>query len=133
VAKIIAVALLLLLATRAPAAESSPAAPPREPAKIYQPSALTSSPVLIYSVKPEYPTDFRRGGLPGEVVVRFVVDVDGAVKNPRVLRSNRRQFEYNALQAVRQWKYQPGKIEGIAVKTQMQVAVAFGVADGSNN
>jgi periplasmic protein TonB len=67
--------------------------------------------------------------LAGEVVVRFVVDAQGAVRRARVVQSSRAEFEGPALRAVERWRFRPGRKAGRAVATWMEVPIAFALPD----
>lgn len=79
--------------------------------------------------KPNYPFEMRRAGLNGEVVVRFVVDSNGDVRDVEVIRSTQREFESAATQAVMKWKFRPGRKGGKAVATRMQIPIVFNLND----
>ncbi len=79
--------------------------------------------------RPNYPFEMRRAGLNGEVVLRFVVDTSGDVRDVEVIRSSQREFEAAAIQAVLKWKYRPGRKGGKAVATRMQIPIVFNLND----
>jgi protein TonB len=79
--------------------------------------------------RPNYPFEMRRAGLNGEVVLRFVVDTNGDVRDVEVIRSSQREFEAAAIQAVQRWKYRPGRKGGKAVATRMQIPIVFNLND----
>lgn len=79
--------------------------------------------------RPNYPFEMRRAGLNGEVVLRFVVDTNGDVRDVEVMRSSQREFEAAAIQAVLKWKYRPGRKGGKAVATRMQIPIVFNLND----
>lgn len=79
--------------------------------------------------RPNYPFEMRRAGLNGEVVLRFVVDTNGDVRDVEVMRSSQREFEAAAQQAVLKWKYKPGRKGGKAVATRMQIPIVFNLND----
>jgi TonB family C-terminal domain len=79
--------------------------------------------------RPNYPFEMRRAGLNGEVVLRFVVDTNGDVRDVEVIRSSQREFEAAAIQAVLKWKYRPGRKGGKAVATRMQIPIVFNLND----
>ena len=54
----------------------------------------------------------------------MTVDVDGTVKDARVLRSMP-MLDAAALEAVRQWRYEPTTVGGKPVPVIMTVSVAF--------
>jgi protein TonB len=67
----------------------------------------------------------RRAGLSGEVLVGFIVDASGGVRDAHVMRASRREFADEAMRAVRQWQFQPGRKNGVPVHTRMQVPLVF--------
>jgi TonB family protein len=67
----------------------------------------------------------RASGMRGEVMVDFVVDIEGRVRNAYVVRSLNPSFDDAALEAVRQWKFEPGQIGERPVPTHMQAPLIF--------
>jgi protein TonB len=59
------------------------------------------------------------------VYVLFVVDQRGRVESPMVQSSTDPKFEAAAVAAVKQWKFEPGKRNGQAVKFRMRVPITF--------
>lgn len=87
---------------------------------------LDQIPVARQQFKPNYPFEMRRAGIQGEVVVGFVVTVNGDVIDAYAVRSTQREFEQAAIQAVLKWKFRPGKKGGKAVNTRnVQVPILF--------
>ena len=76
-----------------------------------------------------YPEAARREGVEGQVVVRFVVDTDGSVIQPVVLRSPDERLSEAALAAVRSVRFTPGMQEGEAVRVRFAVPVTFRLRD----
>jgi protein TonB len=66
-----------------------------------------------------------RQGLSGEVLVDFIVDTNGAVRNAVAVKSTNPMFEENALSAVAKWKFTPGRKNNHIVYTHMQVPIQF--------
>lgn len=95
--------------------------------KVFDISALDQMPVARFQARPQYPFEMRRAGESGEVVVDFVVDLNGEVQDARAIRSSRREFEAAAVQAVSKWKFKPGRKGGQDVLTHMQVPIVFSV------
>lgn len=83
----------------------------QKPRVIYQPSPLSSNEV--------------RSKAPGTVYIVFVVDAQGRVENPKVQKSTDPIFENPALNAVQQWKFEPGKHNGQPVRFRMRVPITF--------
>jgi TonB family protein len=85
---------------------------------------------------PTYPFSMRQTGMRGEVLVQFVVDIEGHVKRPFVVRSLNPAFDAPALESVRSWVFEPGRENGVPVYTQMQVPIFFalnGLDDGGSD
>jgi protein TonB len=76
---------------------------------------------------PVYPSEARRRGLAGEVVVEFLVDETGRVLDPHVLSSKSPLFDDATLRAVAQWRFEPGRRGGRIVRFRMSVPVEFAV------
>jgi TonB family protein len=81
-------------------------------------------PMRRYGVAPVYPADAQAARIQGIVIVEATIDVSGAVSEVRVLRSVP-MLDQAALDAVRQWKYDPTVVDGQAVPVIMTVTVNF--------
>jgi TonB family protein len=81
-------------------------------------------------VPPIYPAAMKTGGIRGEVLLAFVVDKEGTVRNPVVVRSNNPAFDEPAIEALLKWKYRPALVDGQAVNTRMSISMFFNVNDG---
>ncbi len=87
---------------------------------------LDQQPVPRYTAQPQYPFEMKRAGIEGEVVVEFIVDQEGNVRNPFVVRSTQREFDTPALQAIAKWKFKPGRKGGKNVATsRVQLPIKF--------
>jgi protein TonB len=93
--------------------------------EVFDISKLDQQPVAKFQARPQFPFEMRRAGISGEVLVDFIVDTDGAVRNAFAAHSSQREFEAAAVQAVSKWKFRPGRKNGHAVFTHMQVPIVF--------
>jgi protein TonB len=96
--------------TPAPAPAQVVAAPPPPPAATPAPAAPRPSTALVPIETPEpvYPSDAKRAGTSGEVVVSFTVNTDGSVSNIDIVSARPRGvFERNVQSAVRRWTFRP--------------------------
>ena len=59
----------------------------------------------------------RASGMRGDVLVDFVVDSEGRVTRAYVVRSLNPAFDEPALEAVRRWKFEPGRKGGVHAAT----------------
>jgi TonB family protein len=82
-------------------------------------------PRVTNQTKPIYPFAMRASGMRGEVLVDFVVDIEGRPRNAFVVRSLNPAFDDPALDAVAKWRFEPGRVNGVPVNTHMQVPIVF--------
>jgi protein TonB len=82
---------------------------------------------LQKSVK--YPDLARRAGIEGRVIIQFVVNEQGKVTNPRVVRGIGGGCDEEALRAVQAAKFTPGMQRGRPVRVQYSLPVVFKLAN----
>lgn len=83
------------------------------------------APVPIRTPQPVYPTELRRDGIAGVVVMKFTVDEQGNVVNPTVEKSSHTAFEKPALDAIVKWKFKPATQDGNAVQKTVSIPLKF--------
>ncbi|MCX6951802.1 MAG: TonB family protein [Verrucomicrobia bacterium] len=94
-----------------------------------RPGPKQSQPRVIKQTAPVYPYAMLASRMRGEVVVDFIVDIEGRVRNAYVFRSLNPSFDDPALEAVRQWRFEPGRRGDRPVNTHLRVPVVFGFDD----
>jgi TonB family protein len=82
------------------------------------------APVKITDAKPVYPAMARSAGVSGAVTIEATIGPDGKVIDAKVVRSIP-LLDQAALDAVRQWKYNPTLLNGVPVPVLMTVTVNF--------
>ena len=82
-------------------------------------------PVLKHRLEPEYPEAARVARLPGRVILQAVISPTGQVEDVTVLRSSNRLFDEAAIEAVRQWEYEPARQGGRPVAVYFTIDVVF--------
>ncbi len=87
-------------------------------------------PKLLKKVNPAYPREAREKGLQGVVVVEAVAGKDGKVKDVRPVSSPDTLLTQAALEAVKQWEYDPHVVDGACKEVLFTVTVAFKLNDG---
>ena len=97
---------------------------PRLRKELFALSDLDEKPRVLHQPGPVMDAALRKRA-PGTVHVIFIVNVDGRVETPVVRQSSDPVFDAPALAAVRQWKFEPGKRNGEAVRFRMQVPITF--------
>ncbi len=95
-----------------------------DPGAIMPALAVVRPPRLVKRVAPDYPEIARQVRVAGRVVVEATTDVYGRVKDVRVLESVP-LLDQAALDAVRQWVYEPMVINGKPRSVSFTVAVVF--------
>jgi len=84
------------------------------------------APRKVENVNPDYPQRLLEAGLQGKVVVEAVVGVDGRVVRTRALTMEAHpDFAKAAVEAVRQWRYEPTLLNGSPIEVVMTVTVDF--------
>jgi TonB family protein len=88
-----------------------------------------TNPVLIPASKvgPVYPEDAKVERVEGIVILQAVVFHDGTVGDIELLRANRPNmgFEDAAIEAVRQWRYEPAIQDGVPVDVYFTIFIDF--------
>jgi len=86
-----------------------------------------SMPVVIKRVQPVYPQLLVKVGMPGSAIVECVVGRDGVIESAQVVHATNPLFGEAAREAVMQWKFLPGRLQGQPVSTIFQLTVTFQV------
>ena len=80
--------------------------------------------MLIHRVVPEYPAIARAIRLSGTVVLQATISRRGTIENLRVV-SGPAMLQQAAIDAVKQWRYQPYLLDGQPVEVETTVNVQF--------
>ncbi len=96
-------------------------------AGIYPMAQLDQMPKPVTQATPQYPLEMRRDGITGNVTVRMTIDAKGNVTDATPIHSSRVEFDDAAVQAVKQWKFEPGQKNGQPVTTQIDVKLVFSI------
>ncbi len=86
-------------------------------------------PVLLRQTPPKYPPLARKAKVQGIVVLHATIGTDGRVDNLSVI-SGHPLLCKAAMDAVRQWQYQPTLLDGKPIEVELTVSVGFAL-DGS--
>jgi len=71
-------------------------------------SSDVAGPVPLRKVDPKYPPELRTGHVEGEVVLYAIIRKDGTVDSIQLVRGVDSLLDANAMEALAQWKFQPG-------------------------
>lgn len=92
--------------------------------ELFSLSDLDQRPRATYQPSPALSAKIRKRA-PGTVYILFIVDERGRVVKPKVQKSTDPIFERSALNAVKQWKFEPGMRNGQPVRFRMRVPISF--------
>jgi periplasmic protein TonB len=90
---------------------------------------LDQQPVPKFRQQPAYPFEMKRQGISAEVLVEFICDSNGEVREAKVVKSDNHAFDSAALDAIYKWKFRAGKKGGRSVSAHMQQPFVFSIAD----
>jgi len=90
-------------------------------------SAGVSKELLVQRVNPEYPQEAREQHIQGTVLLQATIDKEGNVSKLETI-SGDSALAPAAIEAVRQWKYRPYRLNGQVVEMETQVSVNFSLA-----
>ncbi len=91
----------------------------------YRVGGGVSAPRALFAPDPEYSEEARKAKYQGTVVLWVVVGPDGRPHEVRVQRSLGLGLDEKAIEAVRQWRFEPAKKDGTPVAVQINVEVNF--------
>ena len=81
-------------------------------------------PVPITKVDAVYPERAKKERVTGTVVARLTIGADGQVKKARIVKSIP-LLDQATLDAVKQWTFKPGTVDGKRIEVQADFAVKF--------
>lgn len=113
--------------------EPEPEVVKHEPEKIFvaveQPAEFPGGPAAMMkwlSNNIRYPESAQQNGISGRVVVKFVVEKDGSIGSPSIVKGVDRDLDQEALRVVKRMpKWQPGKNNGQPVRSYFNLPVTF--------
>jgi len=92
---------------------------------VIQTEGLEKPPKLIRKVEPVYPEEARQESIQGVVLIEATTDKEGNVVEVKVLKSESSLLNQPAVDAVRQWKYEPVYKNGEPVGITFTVTITF--------
>lgn len=101
-----------------------PPPPPPQPTTPVRLHSGIDAPRRVTDAVPIYPALARSAGVHGVVIIEAVIDAQGDVVSTKVLRSIP-LLDQAAVDAVRQWKYTPARLNGQPIPVVMTVTVNF--------
>jgi TonB family protein len=84
----------------------------------------------VNKVPPVYPQEAKQKHetLNGKVLLDVIVGKDGAVENIKVAKSLREDYDRSAIDAVRQWTFQPFLLNGQPIEVATQIGITYSLS-----
>jgi protein TonB len=111
----------------APAPPPPPPPPPLAPHAPVRIGGQITAPALVHRVEPIYPDLARVAQLSGFVILEATVNTDGCVESVKLLRSRHKLLDEASIEALKQWRYSPLVLNGIATPFVLTVTFTFSV------
>lgn len=93
---------------------------------IYTGADIDNSLVPKVHIPPVYPFQAKRRGIEGWVRVSFLVNAKGDVEDISIIESSPEEiFDQSVFNALPRWKFTPGTIQGVPVKTRVETTIRF--------
>jgi protein TonB len=123
----------MLLVVACGGSPSSPTAPSSEaapPITVYEPGNGVSLPTVVREVQPSFTPQAVAARIQGAVLLTAVVLTDGTDGEVTVVRSLDTQYglDAQAVSAARQWLFNPGQKDGVAVVVRVTMEFTFTLA-----
>ena len=90
-----------------------------------EPVEIVTSPRVLHKIEPKYSDEARSAKLEGLVKLSIEVWEDGVPHNIRVTQGLGMGLDEKAIEAVKEWRFVPGKKNGLPVRVKAQVHVNF--------
>lgn len=78
---------------------------------------------LVFPDPEIYPSQLK--GLQGDVIVEVTIDEKGNVTNTRVLQSLQQEIDDKIIATLRNWRFKPASVDGIAISSRQDVHFHF--------
>jgi TonB family protein len=100
---------------------------------VYQMGNGVTSPVRTKSVDPVYTERAKAAKIQGEVWIDAIVEKDGSLTVQKVTRSLDPDLDQKAVEAAKQWQFNPGTRAGQPVRVQVQIILEFRLRSDSSS
>jgi TonB family protein len=97
--------------------------PPYE--EVYRAGGNVSAPTVFSKIDPEYSEAARKAKLKGSVILSLIVGSDGIPSDIKVMQSLDHDLDLNSVEALRKWRFHPGRKSGQPVAVQTVVEMTF--------
>ena len=109
----------------ASALQTESAASRKTVTEAYEPGGAVKAPKLIHYVEPEFSSQSKEAFIEGVVKISTIVTSLGLPSESRVTHGLNAEEDRTALEALKQWRFQPGTKEGKPVNVRVTIEIAF--------
>jgi TonB family protein len=109
--------------------EITPRLPPASGVYIYKKDDGVILPRVLKEVKPNYTADALRAKINGVVQLELIVEPDGGISRPLVVRSldQRYGLDDEAVKAAQQWRFSPALKDGLPIRMAISMGMTFSI------
>jgi protein TonB len=93
----------------------------------YRAGGGISAPTVVYRVEPEYSEEARKARRQGTVMFEAVIRKDGRIDVVHIVRGLGFGLDQSAIEALKAWRFLPGRKNGVPVDVQMNIEVTFNI------
>src|SRR5450432_1662943 len=97
----------------------------RGAAQTYRVGNGTTAPRLIKKLEPAYTEEARAAKIAGTVLLQIVIEPNGTATDLQLLKGVGFGLDEKAVEAINQWRFQPGTRNGVPVPVQATIEVNF--------
>ena len=94
---------------------------------VYRPGGSVTAPRILSQVRPSYTSSALERRIQGAVELELVVTAAGTPSNIRVVQSLDAGLDEEAIKAVCEWRFAPGRMSGTAVNVLVTVILDFSI------
>ncbi len=95
------------------------------PDPVYQPGKDVKPPKLVHYVEPQFSPSSKEAFVEGTVKISTVVTREGIPTELKIISGLNAKEDETAVEALKQWRFQPGTKAGQPVKVRVTVEVDF--------
>jgi TonB family protein len=98
---------------------------PQDENGVYKMSDGIQAPRVLFKSDPRYTDEAKAAKIEGSVLLQVVIGTDGLAHDINVIKGIGGGLDEKAVEAVQQWKFQPGVKDGEPVKVRAQIEINF--------
>jgi len=90
-------------------------------------ATFSDPPKPLFQPSPNYSARLRHEEVAGRVVVSFLVDAAGSVRDLAIVQTSERRLNKPTLDALRRWRFAPALRDGVPVSCRVVQGVTYSV------